>query len=54
MDRVARHEENQVATGSVVVSTDGTTVVVADGITGAGAIPYNRIRAISLPALDGG
>jgi hypothetical protein len=38
----------------IVVSSDGTTLFVADGTSGNGVIPYNRIRKITLPALDGG
>jgi len=38
----------------MVVSADGTTLFVADGTSGNGSLPYNRIRKISLPALDGG
>jgi sugar lactone lactonase YvrE len=38
----------------IVVSADGTTLFVADGTSGNGSVPYNRIRAITLPALDGG
>jgi sugar lactone lactonase YvrE len=38
----------------LVVSADGTTLYVADGTLGNGAIPYNRIRKITLPAPDGG
>ena len=38
----------------LAVSADGTTLYVADGTLGNGAIPYNRIRKIALPAPDGG
>jgi sugar lactone lactonase YvrE len=38
----------------MVVSADGSTLYVADGNAGKIAVPYNRIRAITLPALDGG
>jgi sugar lactone lactonase YvrE len=38
----------------LIVSGDGTTLFVADGTSGNGAVPYNRIRAIRLPTLDGG
>jgi sugar lactone lactonase YvrE len=36
----------------LVVSADGTTLFVADGTAGNGAIPYNRIRTITLPAMS--
>jgi sugar lactone lactonase YvrE len=38
----------------LIVSADGSTLFVADGTQGNGAIPYNRIRTITLPAPDGG
>jgi sugar lactone lactonase YvrE len=38
----------------LIVSADGTTLFVADGTSGNGVVPYNRIRAITLPTLDGG
>jgi hypothetical protein len=38
----------------LIVSADGTTLFVADGTLGGGALPYNRIRSFTLPALDGG
>jgi sugar lactone lactonase YvrE len=38
----------------MIVSADGTTLYVADGTQGNGAVPYNRIRAITLPSPDGG
>jgi sugar lactone lactonase YvrE len=38
----------------LVVSTDGSTLFVADGTEGNGALPYNRIRKVALPPLDGG
>ncbi len=36
----------------LIVSADGTTLFVADGTAGNGAIPYNRIRTITLPAMS--
>lgn len=38
----------------LIVSADGTTLFIADGTAGNGAIPYNRIRSLTLPAPDAG
>jgi sugar lactone lactonase YvrE len=38
----------------LIVSADGTTLFIADGTLGNGALPYNHIRRIALPVADGG
>ncbi len=38
----------------LIVSADGTTLFIADGTLGNGALPYNHIRRIALPVPDGG